>query len=210
MTAIGLDAVDDETARAAYARVAREAETASSTSRTENTFVETAQTAISTSAFVRAFLPPRVAVDRPARGAVLAALENSEPATEAEVRAVLEACRVDVEDPARVARLVRLSRRDGDANANVSRGHARDEKTAPTPTATATGLDYAKLAGMVSQPEPRVRKAASPTPAVDHCATEEWEIRDVSPPSTPSFPPTPPFATERDDEKTGNATEPRR
>lgn len=212
MTAIGLDAVDAETARAAYARVARDAETASSTSRTENTYAETAQTAesVSTSAFVRAFLPPRVAVDRPARRAVLAALEKSEPATEAEVRAVLEACRVDVEDPARVARLVRLSRRDGDANANVSRGHARDEKTAPTPTATATGLDYAKLAGMVSQPEPRVRKAASPTPAVDHCATEEWEIRDVSPPSTPSFPPTPPFATERDDEKTGNATEPRR
>ena len=110
MTAIGLDAVDDETARAAYARVARDAETTSSTSRTENTYAETAQTAesVSTSAFVRAFLPPRVAVDRPARGAVLAALEKSEPATEAEVRAVLEACHVDVEDPARVARLVRL------------------------------------------------------------------------------------------------------
>lgn len=183
MTAIGLDAVDDETARAAYARVARDAE---SKSRTENTYPRDAQTkTVPTSAFVRAFLPPRVAVDRPVRETVLAALLQSEPATEAEVRAVLEACDVDVEDPARVARLVRLVRRD-----------KGDKKTTPTATATAPPLDYAKLAGMVSQPEPRVRKAASPTPAVDHCVSEEWEIRDVSPPSTPSFPPTPPFAAD--------------
>jgi hypothetical protein len=119
------------------------------------------------------------------RETVLAALLQSEPATEAEVRAVLEACDVDVEDPARVARLVRLVRRD-----------KGDKKATPTATATAPPLDYAKLAGMVSQPEPRVRKAASPTPAVDHCVSEEWEIRDVSPPSTPSFPPTPPFAAD--------------
>ena len=180
MTFIGLDAVDDETARAAYARVARDAEIKS---RTETAYPRDAQTkTVPTSAFVRAFLPPRVAVDRPVRETVLAALLQSEPATEAEVRAVLEACDVDVEDPARVARLVRLVRDKG------------DKKTTPTPTAPP--LDYAKLAGMVSQPEPRVRKAASPTPAVDHCVSEEWEIRDVSPPSTPSFPPTPPFAAD--------------
>ena len=96
------------------------------------------------------------------------------------MRAVLEACDVDVEDPARVARLVRLSRRNGkNENENEKRK-----------------LDYAKLAGMVSQPEPRVRKATSPTPVVDHCTTDLLEIRDASPPSTPSFPPTPPFATD--------------
>ena len=171
MASLGLDAIDEETFAKTFARVAKEAETVSRNA---------ASAVCSTSAFVRAFLPARVAVDRPARGAVLAALEQSEAATEAEVRAVLEACDVDVEDPARVARLVRLSRRNG-KNENETTGRE---------------LDYAKLAGMVSQPEPRVRKAVSPTPAVDHCATEALEIWDASPPSTPSFPPTPPFATD--------------
>ena len=171
MATLGLDAIDEETFAKTFARVAKETETVSRNA---------ASAVCGTSAFVRAFLPARVAVDRPARNAVLAALEQSEAATEAEVRAVLEACDVDVEDPARVARLVRLSRRNGkNENENEKRK-----------------LDYAKLAGMVSQPEPRVRKATSPTPVVDHCTTDLLEIRDASPPSTPSFPPTPPFATD--------------
>ena len=171
MATLGLDAIDEETFAKTYARVAEDSETVSRNA---------ASAVCGTSAFVRAFLPARVAVDRPARNAVLAALEQSEAATEAEVRAVLEACDVDVEDPARVARLVRLSRRNGkNENENEKRK-----------------LDYAKLAGMVSQPEPRVRKATSPTPVVDHCATDLLEIWDASPPSTPSFPPTPPFATD--------------
>ena len=171
MATLGLDAIDEETFAKTFARVAKETETV-----TRNA----ASAVCGTSAFVRAFLPARVAVDRPARNAVLAALEQSEAATEAEVRAVLEACDVDVEDPARVARLVRLSRRNGkNENENEKRK-----------------LDYAKLAGMVSQPGPRVRKATSPTPVVDHCTTDLLEIWDASPPSTPSFPPTPPFATD--------------
>ena len=177
MASLGLDAIDEETVSRAFARVAEAAETATSRSTGDRNADAHSDVGVGTSAFVRAFLPPRVAVDRPARGAVLAALEKSEAATEAEVRAVLEACDVDVENPTRVARLVRLSRRDGKSE-------------------TKTKLDYAKLAGMVSQPEPPVRKAASPTPAVDHCATEAVEIRDASPPSTPSFPPTPPFAAD--------------
>ena len=177
MASLGLDAIDEETVSRAFARVAEAAETATSRSTGHRNADAHSDVGVGTSAFVRAFLPPRVAVDRPARGAVLAALEKSEAATEAEVRAVLEACDVDVENPTRVARLVRLSRRDGKSE-------------------TKTKLDYAKLAGMVSQPEPPVRKAASPTPAVDHCATEAVEIRDASPPSTPSFPPTPPFAAD--------------
>jgi Ca2+-binding EF-hand superfamily protein len=173
MATLGLDAIDEETFAKTFARVAKETETV-----TRNA----ASAVCGTSAFVRAFLPARVAVDRPARNAVLAALEQSEAATEAEVRAVLEACDVDVEDPARVARLVRLSRRNG-KNENENENEKRK-------------LDYAKLAGMVSQPEPRVRKATSPTPVVDHCTTDLLEIWDASPPSTPSFPPTPPFATD--------------
>ena len=71
MASLGLDAIDEETFAKTFARVAKEAETVSRNA---------ASAVCSTSAFVRAFLPARVAVDRPARGAVLAALEQSEAA----------------------------------------------------------------------------------------------------------------------------------
>ena len=116
MASLGLDAIDEETFAKTFARVGARLTTRLAERRPPPSAARRRSS--------RAFLPARVAVDRRARGAVLAALEQSEAATEAE-RAALEACDVDVEDPARVARLVRLGRRNGKNEASRTRPRRR-------------------------------------------------------------------------------------
>ena len=159
MNALGLGTIDEETMAAAFARLASRMNTGDPKNVTP-----------ATSAFVRAFLPPRVAVDRPEKKTVLAALVRSKAVTESDVRDVLAACDVEVEDPAHIARLIRRSAAIG------------GEGT----------LDYAQLAVMVSRPETVPRRIGSPTPAVNHCDVEDFEVRNVSPQTRPTFPPTPP------------------
>ena len=164
---LGLGSVDQATLRAGFESV---------TSQTKNG----SKGSSNTSSFVRAFLPPRIAMDRPEKRDIVSALVRSNAVTESDVREVLAACDVAVDDAA-VARLVRLSRRNPGLG-KQSPGYANGLDY---------HLDYQKLAGMVAKPEFVEKKTGSPTPKVNHCEVEKWQVAEVSPPQTPPFPPTP-------------------
>ena len=135
---VGLAAVSDDDADAAFARLAGDA------------FASVDE--VPTAAFVRRALPPSYA-ERPAKADVLRELRDAGAADERDVRAVLASCGVEM-DEAAVARLLRAC--EGEEG---------------------EGPDMARVAAAVSAPEPRARRPVTPTPAVDHCESEEWDAR---------------------------------
>jgi len=158
LEAIGLGAVTAEDTRNLFQRIKGDDRVGEGDA--------SASASASVRAFASRFAPRAFAPPRPAKAAVLAALESAAAATEDEVRAVLEACGVDgAGDDAYVSRLVRLcGKRDAATGRKVEGEVALD-----------------RVAAAVAEPESRRPRPGTPTPRVDHVAAEVWRVEEKPP-----------------------------
>ena len=156
LEAIGLGAVTAEDTRNLFQRIKGD----------DGVGEGDASASASVRSFASRFAPRAFAPPRPAKAAVLAALESAAAATEEEVRAVLEACGVDgAGDDACVSRLVRLcGKRDAATGRKVDGEVALD-----------------RVAAAVAEPESRRPRPGTPTPRVDHVAAEVWRVEEKPP-----------------------------